>query len=70
MYEIQRKTRKFFTDLGDDMKDYDAILTDPLCTVLNSWREKQIDSEYDEGRLTGTKTKLVLVLTWEEKRLL
>jgi len=70
MYQILRKTRKFFTDVESDMKDYDAILTDPLCTVLNSWREKQIDSEYDEGRLTSTKTNLVLVLTWEERCLL
>jgi len=70
MYQILRKTRKFFTDVEADMRDYDDILTDPLCTVLNSWREKQIDSEYDEGRLTSTKTNLVLVLTWEERRLL
>ena len=70
MYKVERKTKKFSTDDKLAMEEYDAILTDPLCTILNSWREKQINSEYDEGRLTSTVTDLVMVLTWEERQLL
>ena len=70
MYKVERKTKKFSTDDKQAMEEYDAILTDPLCTILNSWREKQINSEYDEGRLTSTVTDLVMVLTWEERQLL
>jgi len=69
MYRVKRETRKFSTDDTDAMAHYDKILTNPLCTVLNSWREKQISSEYDQGKLVGTVTDLVMVLTWEEKSL-
>ena len=70
MYEITRHTKRFYTDEPEEMVEYDAILTDPLCSIVNSWREKIIDSEYDEGRLVRTITRLVVVITWEEKNLL
>ena len=70
MYENTLHTRKFDTDKKSELAEYDCILTNPLCSIINSWREKIIDSEYDEGRLVKTVTKLVLVVTWEEKTLL
>lgn len=70
MYKVVRKTKKFFTDKEKDMEEYDRILTDPLCSVINSWREKQINSVYEEGRLVSTTTDLVMVLSWEERQLL
>lgn len=70
MYKVTRNTKKFSTEDEAAMKEYDTILTDPLCTILNSWREKQIDSVYDEGKLVSTKTDLVMVLTWERRDLL
>lgn len=70
MYSVKRKTKKFSTDNEKDMKEYDRIITNPLCTILNSWREKQIESQYDEGKLQSTNTDLVMVLTWEEKSLI
>jgi hypothetical protein len=70
MYDLTRQTRKFNTDEREEMGDYDGILSNPLCSIINSWREKVVDSEYDEGRLVRTVTRLVLVVTWEEKALL
>lgn len=70
MYDLTRHTRRFFTDEPDEMCEYDAILSNPLCSIINSWREKIIDSEYDEGRLVKTVTRLVVVISWEEKALL
>ena len=69
MYKVVRKTLKFSTDDKEAMAQYDKIMTNPLCSIINSWREKQISSEYDQGKLTGTVTDLVMVLTWEEKSL-
>jgi len=69
MYNVERKTRKFSTDDNEAMERYDKIITNPLCSVINSWREKQITTTYDEGRLVGTMTDLVMVLTWEERTL-
>ena len=70
MYNVTLKTKKFFTSKTEDLEEYDEILSNPLCSVINSWREKQIDSIYDEGQLVKTETKLVLVVTWETKTLL
>jgi hypothetical protein len=70
VYNLTRHTRRFFTDEPDEMSEYDSILSNPLCSIINSWREKVIDSEYDEGRLVKTVTRLVVVISWEEKALL
>lgn len=70
MYNTRIKTKKFDTDDEKQMEQYDSILSNPLCSVINSWREKITDSEFDEGKLIKTITKLVLVITWEEKSLL
>ena len=70
MYNTRIKTKKFDTDNKEHMEQYDSILSNPLCSVINSWKEKITDSEFDEGKLVRTITKLVLVVTWEEKSLL
>ena len=70
MYNTIIRTKKFDTDDKEQMEHYDLILSNPLCSVINSWREKITDSEFDEGKLIRTITKLVLVVTWEEKSLL
>jgi len=70
MYTVTRHTKKFDTEASKDLAEYDKILSNPLCSICSSWREKITDSIYDEGRLVKTETRLVLVITWEEKTLL
>lgn len=70
MYNVERKTQKFDSTDVEDLELYDDILSNPLCSILNSWREKCTDSEFNEGKLVRTETRMILVVTWEVKSLL
>lgn len=74
MYNTVRHTRKFDTDNSSDLLDYDAILADPLCTVLSERREKLSDIEIvgtDNGGSAQTRhDHMIIVVTWQRKELL
>ena len=71
MYKVKRKTRKFDTDSADDLAKYDAILNDPLCSILSERNEKlSLRSHDPETKATISDDKMILVVTWERKELL
>lgn len=67
MYKMVHETRKFNTDNQEDMRDYDDILNDPLCSIINERQEKLADEEYVEGKLISKIEKVYLVVTWSTK---
>lgn len=71
MYDTRRETKKFNTDASEDIAEYDAILNNPLCSILNERKEKLREEVFDgEGNLVRANEHIVLVVTWEEKTLL
>lgn len=71
MYEVLRKTRQFDLDNEEHLKDYDAIMNNPLCSVVKEIKEKITEKFFnEEGGLLSTQDKIALVVTWEEKSLL
>ena len=69
MYDIVRHTQKFNTDEAHDLEAYNAIISNPLCTVLTERKEKLRQEEYDGGKLIASEEHVILVVTWEEKTL-
>ena len=71
MYAITRHTRQFDFSEAEHIADYDAVLNDPLCTILDKVKEKLRDEERDgdTGRTISVKERLVFLVTWEVKKL-
>lgn len=70
MYNTRRHTRKFDTDTAEDMKEYEDVLNDPLCSILAEVREKLNTTTYgDDGKPIHSEDRLIMVVTWEEKYL-
>lgn len=68
MYNTRRETRKFNTDRAEDLREYDKILNNPLCTIINERKEKlNLTTFSEEGRPESSEDNVVLVVTWEEK---
>ena len=71
MYKVKTQTAKFDTNSVEDLKEYDAILNNPLCTIIREIKEKLSTKHFDdEGKPTYQDDKLVLVVTWQEKALM
>ena len=70
MYKTVHETRKFNTDDEDDLKNYDAVLNDPLCTVVSERKEKLETCAFDEGKIVSSEEHIILVVTWSKKVLL
>jgi hypothetical protein len=71
MYRWVTHTRRFDTDNRSDLEEYDKVLSNPLCTVIDSKREKITDREMgEEGRIISMNDRIVMVVTWKEKTLL
>ena len=69
MYNTVRETRKFDSDIATDMVAYDAILNNPLNSIIAERKEKLTSKTFDsEGGGTEDST-VVLVVTWERKEL-
>ena len=49
------------------MDEYQAILNNPLCTIIDNYREKLSDKVFDEGKLVGINERVILVVEWNEK---
>ena len=69
MYTTTKKINKFDTDDKKAMKEYEKLINNPLCLVLDNMREKIVSSEYNNGKLVRTETKIVFVVTYEEREL-
>lgn len=70
MYNTHKHTRKFDSDIPEEMLAYDAVLNNPLNTILSERKEKLTTKTFDaEGGGTEDST-VVLVVTWEEKVLI
>lgn len=70
MYNIVRHTKKFNTDDQSDLMEYDAILSNPLCSIIKEYKEKLRQETYDEGKIVHSEEHVVLVVTWDEKTIL
>jgi hypothetical protein len=70
MYTLETHTKKFNTDLPEDMAEYDEILNDPLCSIISEKREKLVEKNFDdEGKLSNITERLIMVVTWTRKML-
>ena len=70
MFTTQNFTRTFDVNNTEQMYEYDEILNDPMCTIIREVKEKLVDKEFDEGKLASVSERLVMVVTWQEKKLL
>jgi hypothetical protein len=70
MYKSRRHVGRF--DLLDDnnLADYQAILNNPLCTIITERQIKKVERDYNEGQIVGSTEFIYLVVTWEERTLL
>ncbi len=70
MYNTKRRTQKFDTDNQGELDEYDAILNNPLCSIIHSKNEKLTTRHFDdEGQILSQDDTLIIVITWEEKEL-
>lgn len=71
MFKTEHHTEKFDTESTEDLKKYDAILDNPLCSILEERKEK-LETKFtnDDGDIIGSESKIILVVTWSEKILL
>lgn len=69
MYVTTKKIDKFDTDDKKAMGKYEKLINNPLCLILDNMREKIVSSEYNNGKLVRTETKIVFVVTYEEREL-
>jgi len=68
MIKVRRRFKKFDTDISTDMKQYNDILNDPLCTIVDKVVEKEKVQEYnDRGNLIRQKDIIYFLIHWEEK---
>lgn len=71
MYRWATHTRRFDTDNRDHLMEYDSILSNPLCLVIDTKEEKISERELgEEGRIVSMNDRIVMRVTWKEKTLL
>lgn len=68
MYTTIKHTRQFSLDTPQDRDEYDSIINNPLCTILEKSKEKLRDEE-QEGETRRVTERIVLLVTWQEKKL-
>jgi hypothetical protein len=68
MFKKEVKTEKFDTDDAKDLARYNDICSNELCSIISEKREKLTTKYFDdEGKLTSSDDRLILVVTWMEK---
>lgn len=70
MMQLTEKFTKAF-DLTDSrsMEEYNTILNNPACTIIKEVREKITEKHFEDGKVIATQDRLLLVVTWQEKKL-
>lgn len=71
MYRVKRTTRKFDTDLPEDLSEYNEITQNPLCVIVREKWEKLTTTYFDEesGRMTHKSDRLIMIVSWEEREI-
>lgn len=68
MYKSIKRTRQFDLERNEHLEEYDAILNNPLCKIINERQIKKTLREYgEEGHIVSSEDRIILVVTWEEK---
>lgn len=68
MIKVKRRFKKFQTDDPAQMEEYEQIINNPLCCVIEKVIEKERDQEYnDRGNLIRQRDILFFLVHWEEK---
>lgn len=71
MYDTSTQTRSFDMSDKKDVLAYNSVIADPLCTIVSSIKEKLTEKELNsEGEPSYIKERIVLIVTWQQKRLL
>lgn len=70
MYKTVCRTKKFEMDSAQDMREYEGIMNNPLCTIVESKIEKLTEREFGEEGQTMSNDRLLRIITWKEKELL
>jgi hypothetical protein len=71
VYNSVVKTRTFDTSSSNDLKDYDWVLNNPLCSIIEAITEKISDRSIGgEGEPTIINDRIVRIVSWKEKVLL
>ena len=71
MYRSTVKTERFDMDNETHLRNYDAILNNPLCILISEKDEKISDREMGaEGNIVAIHDRMVKVITFKEKSFL
>jgi len=71
MYDTDTYTKQFDMNEKDDKEHYSSIINNPLCHIIKEIKEKLVEKLMnDEGEPSYIKERIVLVVTWQEKKLL
>lgn len=49
------------------MAEYEDILNNPLCSIIESTKEKLKTKEFADGEAVSEEDELIMVIVWEEK---
>jgi hypothetical protein len=72
MYSIKRRSITFDTQNSEDVRQYEEIMNNPLCTITsnNVNITKEVQHDPDSGRPMMTIEKIMRSVEWSEKVLL
>jgi len=70
MPTTERFTKTFDLRNENSLCEYNAILNNPACTIIKEVREKITERHFDaDGKIVATEERLLLVVSWQEKKL-
>jgi len=71
VFETKTFTEQFDMESKKDRDAYSSIIDDPMCSILSTIKEKLTEKAMgDDGEPSYIKERIVLIVTWQEKRLM
>ena len=68
MIRTQRRFKRFRLDIEDEVKEYEGILNNSLCTVTNrEVQSEEVKTFNDQGRLSEVTKFTTYLVHWEEQ---
>lgn len=67
MYNVERHLDVFDTEDDADRARYEAVINNPLCSIIREIKQVLADREIDGEGVVHIHEHLVLIVTWEEK---
>jgi hypothetical protein len=68
MLRVKKRFKKFRTDDINEMNEYECLLNNPLCSIIEKATEKEKEQEYnDRGNLVRQQDILYYLVHWEER---